>query len=547
MSSTAELPQFLRLKAFDLPHFNLQASHGSFSSTVVATAILKGCSKDDLDGYLRSCPREVASRISDNVYGGHPVIFYAAKRNDLDIMELLLEYGADPQAKSPGPNIPLLAATIMWTKWTHKNVEKIVALLLSYGADPHCIPEHMWSTYTKTPAEWYSSDDAASDLAIWAKTEHRIILTETLNLTIRYHLNRASFVKPVAKRTRQLARLHGCHRILNLPFHIVGQDYALDVAMLNILQHATNMQEKLPLVLAFAGLSGHGKTELATSLGNLLNSDLCNIDMSKIKHSWSLFGGAAPMIGYEKGTILNNYLAAHTGQRCVVFLDEFDKTEQEVRDSLLTLLDSGVGMDLRSNTVTDVTNSIWILASNKGDHLISSFYEKNLEGKSDRKRRQVPIEPLERDLSRLFLETYTPAVTGRIQRFLPFFPFSQGEAAVVNHKFLTAFSDNMRRPIDLHSKDLRSVGHLHLSLINDGDICESLAENYIQELGARSIRNGIRRLANELFVQYITSDEEVAEAVNSKPHVHYELQLCPVGNTFKVAVRQAGTTLIPSD
>lgn len=64
-------------------------------------------------------------------------------------------------------------------------------------------------------------------------------------------------------------------------------------------------------------------------------------------------------------------------------------------------------MDLRSNTVTDVTNSIWILASNKGDDLISSFYKKNLQGKSDRNRRKVPLEPLERELSKLFMETYT--------------------------------------------------------------------------------------------------------------------------------------------
>ncbi|KAG9586927.1 hypothetical protein KCU77_g7721, partial [Aureobasidium melanogenum] len=114
-------------------------------------------------------------------------------------------------------------------------------------------------------------------------------------------------------------------------------------------------------------------------------------------------------------------------------------------------------------------------------------------------------------------------------------------------KFLTAFSDNMRRPIDLHGKPPRSVGHLHLSLINDGDICRFLAKNYIQELGARSIRNGIGRLADELFVQYIASDEEVTEGTNNKPHVSYELQLCPIGNTFKVTVREAGTTLIPSD
>lgn len=64
-------------------------------------------------------------------------------------------------------------------------------------------------------------------------------------------------------------------------------------------------------------------------------------------------------------------------------------------------------MDLRSNTVIDVSKSIWILASNKGDDLISKFYNKNLEGKRDSERRQVSIQSLERDLSKLFVEEYT--------------------------------------------------------------------------------------------------------------------------------------------
>ena len=116
-----------------------------------------------------------------------------------------------------------------------------------------------------------------------------------MNLTIRYHLNRASLIKPVTKRKRQLARLLGCPRLLHLPFHIVGQDHTLEIVMNKILAYDA-MNRRRPLVLAFAGLSGHGKTELATSLGTLLSTDICNIDMSKIQHSLGLFGGPAPYI-----------------------------------------------------------------------------------------------------------------------------------------------------------------------------------------------------------------------------------------------------------
>lgn len=66
-----------------------------------------------------------------------------------------------------------------------------------------------------------------------------------------------------------------------------------------------------------------------------------------------------------------------------------------------------MSLDLRSNTPVDVTKSIWILASNKDDHLVSEFYKKRFNGKSDKERRNVSVKPLQKDLYRLFMEEYT--------------------------------------------------------------------------------------------------------------------------------------------
>jgi ATP-dependent Clp protease ATP-binding subunit ClpA len=341
MSIASQQPLFLKLEPLALLRNTLQECHSlSFSPQTLAAAIQKGCSKTEIKNYVQSFERKLVERqISDNIHERHSALFYAARRAELEITELLLEYGADPDAKDPF-NIPLLAVMIMWTKFTYKNVDKSVALLLSYGASPRCIPEYMWSTYIKMPTEGYSKDNPIHPMANWAKKHNRVILEETVNLTIRYHLNRASLTKPTTKRQRQLARLLGCPRLLHLPFHIVGQDHTLEIVMNKILAYDA-MNRRRPLVLAFAGLSGHGKTELATSLGNLLDTDMCNIDMSKINYPTSLFGAAAPFAGSDEGSPLNNYLASHAAQRCVVFLDEFDKTGQSVRQSLLTILDSG--------------------------------------------------------------------------------------------------------------------------------------------------------------------------------------------------------------
>lgn len=140
-----------------------------------------------------------------------------------------------------------------------------------------------------------------------------------------------------------------------------------------------------------------------------------------------------------------------------------------------------------------------------------------------------------------------PAVTGRISSFLPFFPFSHGEAAVINHKFLRSLGDQLRLPIDLHSRSPRPVGHLHLSLQRDGELCGFLAENYLPKLGARSIQNGIDDLADDLFMHYTVPVDEIEEATNSKPHVKYTMSLRSAANGLEVAIHEDGTTLIPSN
>jgi ATP-dependent Clp protease ATP-binding subunit ClpA len=162
-----------------------------------------------------------------------------------------------------------------------------------------------------------------------------------LNLTIRYLLNRADQLKPPTTRLRKLAALYGCPRLLRMPYHLIGQDHALDVVMNKILASRA-LNRKTPLVLAFAGMSGHGKTELATQLGFLLGTPLLNVDVSKVHSIQDLFGHGRGYQGGENGNQLNNFLASHDKQRCVVFLDEFDKTQQQVRESLLTILERGM-------------------------------------------------------------------------------------------------------------------------------------------------------------------------------------------------------------
>jgi len=96
-----------------------------------------------------------------------------------------------------------------------------------------------------------------------------------------------------------------------------------------------------PLVNIFSGPSGHGKTEMAMALGALLSTKTENIDMAGISTVQQLFGAPASYQDRAHGSKLNNHLAAYSRQRSVVFLDEFDKSNQDVWDSLLLVMQSG--------------------------------------------------------------------------------------------------------------------------------------------------------------------------------------------------------------
>jgi len=60
-----------------------------------------------------------------------------------------------------------------------------------------------------------------------------------------------------------------------------------------------------------------------------------------MKRESDLFGPKKPMSGWEIGSPLNSHRAQHDAKRSIVFLDEIEKTTDEVRNALLLVLERG--------------------------------------------------------------------------------------------------------------------------------------------------------------------------------------------------------------
>lgn len=170
-----------------------------------------------------------------------------------------------------------------------------------------------------------------------------------MNITCRYYCHRAIKLKKSSKKRRSVGKRRNAERLLGVPYFLIGQSVATNQLTRGLMIHLVKPSER-PLVLCFAGLSGHGKTELARQLGQLLSLDLEVVDCTVVNREMELFGPREPFIGSEKGSPVNNFLAAHSGKRSIIFFDEFEKTSKEIHQSLLLLFGNGTCSEIFSSS-----------------------------------------------------------------------------------------------------------------------------------------------------------------------------------------------------
>jgi ATP-dependent Clp protease ATP-binding subunit ClpA len=285
-------------------------------------------------------------------------------------------------------------------------------------------------------------------------------------------------------------------------------------------------------VLVFAGPSGHGKTELAKRLGQLLTLELECVDSTEIRRESDLFGPKQPYMGYEKGSPLNNFLTRMSGNRAIVFLDEFEKTTREVQNACLIPFDEGKYVDRRNREAVDCSKTIWIIATNALDRKIVDFCEKNpgVLTNDDQDKHARLMTDLEKTLKKQLKHTFGNPLSGRISAVLPFLPFSLGEQAVVAHKYILELKHKVLTPVNLSSGKL--VGRVLLHIKSDGAVCKAVStEGYDPDQGARSLQTAVKtRIEEELVHTYLEEDEVISE---TQPLADYT-----------VDIQQDGTLLI---
>ena len=220
-------------------------------------------------------------------------------------------------------------------------------------------------------------------------------------------------------------------KLLKLEDHlherVVGQDEAITAVADAIRRSRAGLQDpKKPIgSFIFLGTTGVGKTELAKALAEYLFDDesmMTRIDMSEYqeKHTVSRLVGAPPgYVGYDEGGQLTE--SVRRKPYSVVLLDEIEKAHPDVWNVLLQVLDDGRLTDNKGRVV-NFKNTIIIMTSNIGSHLIQDAFEKVKENNVEEITDKAKIEVMS-----LLRQTVRPEFLNRVDEIIMFRPLMMKE------------------------------------------------------------------------------------------------------------------------
>ncbi|KAI1767877.1 P-loop containing nucleoside triphosphate hydrolase protein [Hypoxylon sp. FL1150] len=445
-----------------------------------------------------------------------PAIFYVVEANNLELLRCWLKYGGDPNATYGSLKFPLIAYAIIHGGRPSTRATEMLRTLLAFGSSPDPIPAAYYSTYNKPSATDEVMLDILDSNKLWCTPSVRPRLASALNLTQRYLLYQTARVKPSSGREQALVRRRDAEALLGIHLLIIGQEMGVAILKRKLLFHLALPSEE-PMVLLFAGPSGHGKTELAQKFGEMMTLEFHAIDCTSFTQESELFGPKASFKGHEEGSALNNFLAKESGNRSIVFMDEFEKTTDEVRNALLIPFDQGEYINRRISMKVNCSETIWILATNQFDHTIHEFCKANKKAllNNDPASQQSLTKQLVTRLRKECMTHFGAPLAGRITEIIPFLTFSPDEAAVVAHKGYLKLEADVARPVKLPEtkKGDVLVGNVQLDLRHDSVVCSTVANgSYVPELGARSILGGIKEtIVGPLVYQYLQDGDGFAE------------------------------------
>ncbi|MCB0457684.1 MAG: ATP-dependent chaperone ClpB [Flavobacteriaceae bacterium] len=259
---------------------------------------------------------------------------------------------------------------------------------------------------------------------------------------------------------------------------VVGQEEAIVAVSDAIRRSRAGLQDaKKPIgSFLFLGTTGVGKTELAKALAEYLFDDenaMTRIDMSEYqeRHSVSRLVGAPPgYVGYDEGGQLTE--AVRRKPYSVVLLDEIEKAHPDTFNILLQVLDEGRLTDNKGR-VADFKNTIIIMTSNMGSHIIQEKFENVRDI-------DTAMEAAKVEVLGLLKQSVRPEFLNRIDDIIMFTPLTQKD---------------IKQIVGLQLKGVtKMLAKQHITLDATEEAIEHLSKHgFDPQYGARPVKRVIQK------------------------------------------------------
>ncbi|WP_309685163.1 ATP-dependent Clp protease ATP-binding subunit [Armatimonas sp.] len=243
----------------------------------------------------------------------------------------------------------------------------------------------------------------------------------------------------------------------------------------------------------FLGPTGVGKTELARALAAFLfrkEENLIRIDMSEYMERFAvsrLVGAPPGYVGYDEGGQLTE--AVRRNPYAVVLLDEVEKAHPEVFNLLLQVMEDGRLTDSQGRVV-DFKNTVLIMTSNIGAHLINREPQIGLRGSKPRDETDRDYSSMKNKVTEELKRAFRPEFLNRI------------DETIVFHSLTAA---NIRQIVDLMLNNVRKQVLQHdLVLEVSGPVMDKLAaDGFDPTYGARPLRRSVQRLIEDPLAEEV--------------------------------------------
>lgn len=202
-------------------------------------------------------------------------------------------------------------------------------------------------------------------------------------------------------------------------------------------------------------------------------------------------------VGYDEGGKLTE--AVRRKNYCVVLFDEIEKANNDVLDIFLQILEDGVLTDSRGGKKVNFKNTIIIMTSNVGAHLLDRR-EKEIGFKNNLEKNEKITSDVRKDILKEVNKTFKNEFLNRIDEIIVFNKLSKQDIREIIEKYI----------FDLVKRFEKSSYYINISK----DVTNYILENSNEEQnGARDIKRNIKNLIENKIVEKIINNNVKKESI----------------------------------